>query len=122
MNKLRFKFAYPVIEEGTKRLKIHVVDIAETADVTTNHGEVGGTAVVGALVMNGSNNDVGYERLSNAVAVCSPKDEYSFEFGCKKVVERLLDNAHPSWQLTKGFRATMWTSYFDAMKRYRSQV
>jgi len=121
MNRLKFKFAYPAKGEHGQ-LKIHMVDITEIKNVTTPHGEVGGTAVMGALVMDSSETENGIRRLSNSVAVCSPKDQYSFEKGCKKVVERLLDNIISCDKPPKRYRTVMWTSYFDAMNKYRSQV
>lgn len=121
MNRLKFRFAYPAMGEHGQ-LKLHMVDITEIKNVITPRGEVGGTAVMGALVMDSSETENGIERLSNAVSVCSPKDQYSFEKGCKKVVERLLDNIHSRERPPKRYRTLMWTSYFDAMKKYRSQV
>jgi len=121
MNKLSFKFAYPMMGEHGN-LKLHMVEIREVGNVTTPRGEVGGTAVLGTLVMDSPETENGIARLSNAVAVCSPKDEYSFEKGCKKVVERLLDNIRSHNKPPKEYRTAMWTSYFDAIATYRSQV
>lgn len=121
MNNLRFTFAYPTMEKHSQ-LRVHTVTLAEVRNVTTPHGESGGTAVLGELVMNNSETVSGNEVLSQAVAVCSPRDQYSFEVGCKKVVERLLENISLHPRPPKRYRKVMWTSYFDAMERYRSQV
>ena len=119
MNKLRFNFAYPAMGKHSQ-LKLHMVEITQVNNVTTSYGEVGGTALLGVLVMDSSETETGIERLSTAVAVCSPKDQYSFEKGCKKVVERLLENTYAHSKPPKNYRTVMWASYFDAMKKYRS--
>lgn len=109
---LNFNVAFS--HNGNTSIKLYSVFFGKFYKVVTPKGVPGGTAVKCTIFKEDN-------IVSRGYAVCNPNDKFNFEFGCKKALERALENC-ASLSRFKSLRTCIWKGFFHELKKKKKEI